>query len=215
VSGGPGLALQARVAEACAWDDLIRRHEDDPWAYLRRKLLETEPPLRAYKAELLERATAALFKDLERPVLPPGALERHRADFEPLLAPALFADLSFHLDPRTPRDARLEGARGVLAGAKSPTLFDLEALPPERRPKVWEKRVAEMRARLNLPLLEGVAARGLTPERRARLARRLRRLLREYLAVTRSEGGARDEVSPFMLGRLETAVAASLRLLNC
>ncbi len=213
MSGGPGLALQARLAEACRWDDLTRRHESDPWAYLRRKLEEAESPLSAYKTELLARAGHALLADLARPMLPPGALQRHKETFEALLPASQYADLAFHLDPRTAPEARLDGARALLAAARAPTLFELEALPPERRPKSWEKRVAEISTRLRLEPVARLAERELDERRRALLARRLRARLGEYLSVTRSEGGVREDVSPFMLARVEAACAAVLRVL--
>jgi hypothetical protein len=213
--GGPRLALLARLSEAVRWDDAVRRHETDPWAHLRRKLTDMEAPLRAYKRQVFSEAKARLLADLERPLLPPGAIESHREAFESLLPIGEYADLSFHLDPGADRASRREGAAAVLAGAHAPTLFDYEALPRERRGAAWEKRVAAMNARLDLERLTRVAERGaMTPAKRARVARRLRRNLDEYLSVTRGEGALRDEITPFMLARIEAAAAASLRLLN-
>ncbi|MDE2143928.1 MAG: hypothetical protein KGJ84_16080 [Elusimicrobia bacterium] len=211
---GPQLALLARIHEAATWNDAVRRHESDPWAYMRRKLHDTEGPLRAYKSDVFERAKEKLFADLSRPLMPPGGLEAHREAFEALLPAGDFADLSFHLSPAADRQARLEGARSVLGAAKAPTLFDHEALPPEKRSRTWEKRVVEMTKRLGLEEPIRVAERGLDPARRARVARRLRRNLREYLSVALHEGGLRDEITPFMLARLEAAVAAVLRPLE-
>ncbi|MDE2491475.1 MAG: hypothetical protein KGM24_11535, partial [Elusimicrobia bacterium] len=121
-----------------------------------------------------------------------------------------------HLDPRAERAARLEGARAALAAVNPPTAFELEALPPERRGRAWQRRVDEIAARLRLDLLARLAERGAgTPKERAYLARRLRWDLGEYLSVTRGEdGGVRDEITPFMLARLEAAIAASLRFLG-
>ena len=114
------------------------------------------------------------------------------------------------------REARREGAAAVLAAARAPTLFDYEAVPPDRRSPAWEKRVAAIGVRLDLERLTRVAERGeMTPTKRVRLARRLRRNLGEYLSVTRGEGTTlRDEITPFMLARIEAAAAAYLRLLN-
>jgi hypothetical protein len=42
----------------------------------------------------------------------------------------------------------------------------------------------------------------------------VRRNLAEYLTVTRGEGPLRDEITPFMLARIEAAAAAALRLLG-
>ena len=213
--GGPRLALLARLSEAVLWNDAVRRHETDSWAYMRRKLSDMEGPLRAYKLELYSGAKARLLADLELPLLPPGAIESHREAFESLLPAGEFADLSFHLNPGADRESRREGAGAVLAAAKAPTLFDYEALPEGRRSGAWEKRVAVMRGRLDLDRLTRIAERGdMTPAKRARVARRLRRNLGEYLSVIRGEGPLRDEVTPFMLARIEAAAAAALRLLN-
>ena len=213
--GGPRLALLARLSEAVLWDDAVRRHETDAWAYLRRKLSDMEAPLRAYKLQVFADAKALLLADLDRPMLPPGAIESHKEAFESLLPVGEYADLSFHLDPRADRDSRREGAAAVLAAAHSPTLFDYEALPRERRGGAWEKRVAAMSGRLDLDRLTRIAERGdMTHAKRARVSRRLRRNLAEYLSVTHGEGPLRDEITPFMLARIETAVAASLRLLS-
>ena len=76
--------------------------------------------------------------------------------------------------------------------------------------------MAAISLRLDLARLTLVAERGeMTTAKRARLSRRLRRNLAEYLAVTRGEGTSlRDEITPFMLARIEAAAAAYLRLLN-
>ncbi len=214
MSGGPQLALLARINEAVTWDDAVRRHESDPWAYMRRKLHETEDPLRAYKTAAFAKAKELLIADLSRPMMPPGSIEAHKEAFDALIPAGDFADLSYHLDPAADRQTRLEGVRAVLAAARAPTLFDHEALPPEKRSRSWEKRVAEMTKRLELEAPLRIAERGLNPARRARVARRLRRNLREYLSVALTEGALRDEITPFMLGRIEAAAAAVLRPLD-
>lgn len=212
---GPQLALMARLSEAVIWDESVRRHESDPWAYMRRKLHDCEGPLRAYKAEVFARAKQRLFDDLSLPLLPPGALETHKEVFEGLLPIGDYADLSYHLHPDGDRQARLDGARSVLGAAKVPTLFDHEAVPPEKRSRAWEKRVADMTRRLGLDAPAKILARGeMTPAKRAYLARRLRRSLSEYLSVARGESALRDEITPFMLARIEAAAAAVLRLLD-
>lgn len=212
--GGPRLAMLARLAEAVQWDEAVRRHESDPWAYLRRKLDAVAEPLGSFKRRLFADARARLLADLEKPMLPPGSLETHREAFEALLSVSDFADLAFHLDPGVERRARLEGAKSVLAGARVLTLFDHEALPPERRGKAWEKRVEEMTRRLGFDALAAIVARDDgSPAARARAARRVRRNLGEYIVVVRGSGVLRDEITPFMLGRIEAAIAASRRVL--
>ncbi|MFI5362992.1 MAG: hypothetical protein ACHQ49_13560 [Elusimicrobiota bacterium] len=213
--GGPRLVMLARLSEAVRWDDAVRRSESDAWAHMRRKLSEMEAPLRAYKQQVFSAAKARLLADLSLPLMPPGALQAHKEVFEALLPIGEFADLAFHLEPGADRESRREGAVSVLASARAPTLFDYESLPPERRGRAWDKRVAAMAGRLDVDRLTRIAERGeMTPAKRARVARRLRRNLREYLSVTRGEGPLRDEITPFMLARIEEASAACLRLLN-
>lgn len=219
--GGSSLAMLARLSEAVQWDDAVRRHESDPWAYMRRKLEAVEEPLRAYKHQLLMDARRSLLEDLAKPLMPPGSLEAHRETFESLLPAGEFVDLSFHLAPEADRKQRLDGARFILEAAHAPCLFDHEATPLERRSRSWEKRVAEMSKRLRLEPLTRAAERraegqgSLPPRARAYLARRLRRTLAEYLAVARADGGVlRDEITPFMLARIEASAAAALRLLR-
>jgi hypothetical protein len=151
----------------------------------------------------------------------PAELEAHKSAFESLIPLSEYADLSFHLDSGAPAESRREGAAAVLSGAHAPTLFEYEAQPRERRSGAWEKRVAEMNRRLELDCLTRIAERGaddpsapLSPVKRARVARRVRRNLCEYLTVARGEGPLRDELTPFMLARIEHAVAAALRLLG-
>ncbi|MDX6769223.1 MAG: hypothetical protein SF051_06795 [Elusimicrobiota bacterium] len=215
MSGGPALALLARLGEAASWSGKVRDYEPDPWGYLRRKLESTEEPLRALRLARFEAARDGLLRELAEPFLKPGALLDHKEAFEPLLAPADFADLSFHLSPGIEPAARRAGAAEILAHARPRTSFDIERLPPERRPKDWEKLVAQLHDRLGLPALAAILARReRTPFRLAMTARRVRRQLAEYLAVTRHEHGARDELTPFVLTRLEALVAALLRFLR-
>ncbi|HXT02496.1 MAG TPA: hypothetical protein VN915_17625 [Elusimicrobiota bacterium] len=211
--GGPQLALLARLSEAMHWNEAVRKHETDPWSYMRRKLCETEGPLRAYKHEVFENAKTRLMADLGRPSLTPAELATHKEAFEALLTGGDYADLAFNLDGEP--KSRREGAASVFRSAKAPILFDYEILPPERRSRAWEKRIEAIRPRLDLDRLTRIAERDeMTPAKKARLARRLRRNLGEYLSVTRGEGALRDEITPFMLARIEAAVAAALRLLN-
>jgi hypothetical protein len=218
---GPRLVLLARLTEAVAWDEAVRQHEADAWSYLRRKLGATAEPFRTYKSQLFDEARARLLADLELPDMLPSALEAHKTTFESLIPLGEYADLSFHLDSDAPLEARREGVAAVLAAAHAPTLFDYEAQPPERRSGAWEKRVAEMTRRLDLDVMTRIADREspdardpLAPVMRARIARRVRGNLAEFLSVARGTGPLRDELTPFMLSRVEHAVAATMRLLG-
>ncbi len=208
------LPLLARLGEAASFPKAVRAYESDPWAYMRRKLGECEGPLRDYKRVLFEQACAGLRRDLKDSFLKPGSVMEHKEAFDKLLAPADYADLSFHLAPGGDPAARREGIEAVLTAAKPKTLFDVEKLPPERRGKPWEALVAETSRRLRLDDLKALLERGeKTERRRAYIVRRLRRNLGEFLAVARREEGLRDDVTLFVLTRLEAAIAASLRFL--
>ncbi len=211
--GGPRLALLARLWESVQWDGGVRKTETDPWDYLRRKLESTADPLRAFKRELFDGACRALIDDLTKPMLPPGSLERHREAFDALLTLSDYADLSFYLDPGSDPATRLSQVRSVLRNVRLVTLFDLESLPAERRGPAWNKRVDEMSRRLGLePLERIIRTRTASDFRRTLIARRMRVRLKEYITVAHGAGHLRDEITPFMLSRIEAAIAASLRL---
>lgn len=214
MSGG-GLALMARLAEAVQWDEAVRRHESDPWAHLKRKLQASAGPLKEYKQALFEQAKQSLFADLALPDVPQSSIEQHVQVFESLMTRGDFVDLAINLHPGAPKEQRLPLCRQVLEGARTLTAFDLEALPPEQRGPAWQKRVEDMGRRLDLPRLGRIAERcsEANPAERARVARRLRRNLKEFLAVTRNESGVREELTLFLLLRVEAAIAASLRFL--
>ncbi len=212
MSGGPALALLARLADAASWSGKVRDYEPDPWGYLRRTLESTEGPFRALRRAQFDEAREALLRDLKEPFLKPGALLDYKETFERLLPAADFADLSFHLAPGGDPAARRDGAAAVLAHAKPRTFFELEKLPPARRPKDWELLVAQMTGRLGLDSLKVILdRRERTPRRLNMAARRVRKTLAEYLTVTRHELGAREELTSFVLARLEAVTAALLR----
>ena len=209
------LPLLARLGEAASFPAAVRNYESDPWSYMRRKLGECAGPLRDYKRHLFEEASARLFDDLRESFIRPGALMDHRETFETLLSPGDFADLSFNLEPGGDPQARREAVKEVLAHAKVKTVFDTEALPPERRGKAWQTLVEETERRLELDVLKAIFLRGpRTERRRAYAVRRARRDLAEFLTVTRGEAGMRDEITLFVLTRVEAVIAALLRFLN-
>jgi hypothetical protein len=207
------LPLLARLGEAASFPKAVAQYETDPWSYMRRKLEECATPLRAYKRELYERACGRLLDDLRAPFVDSEKMLDHKETFEKLLTPGTFADLSFNLgaEPAYRRDA----VKAALADAKVNTLFDTEALPPERRGKTWQLLVEDTARRLGLDTLKIILDRGpRTQRRRGYVTRRARRDLAEFLTVTRGETGMRDEITLFVLTRVEAAIAASLRLLN-
>jgi len=214
VSAG-ALPLLARLGEASTFPQAVRNYETDPWSYLRRKLGDCAGPLREYKRELYEGASALLLEDLKDSFLKPGALMDHKEAFEKLLTPGDYADLAYNLESGADPQSRRDAVKEVLAHAKIKTLFETEALPPERRGMAWETLVADTSCRLSLDKLKEIYARGpRTESRRRYVARRARRDLCEFLSVTRGEAGMRDEITLFVLTRVEAAIAAMLRFLN-
>lgn len=209
------LPLLARLSEAASFPPAVRLYETDPWSYMRRKLGDCAGPLREYKRTLYEAACSRLHDDLRESFLRPGALMDHKETFEKLMAPGDYADLSFNLEPGIDPQTRREAVKAVLAEAKVKTVFDTEALPPERRGKAWQALVEESSRRLELDKLKAIFDRGpKTERRRAYAVRRARRDLAEFLTVTRGEAGMRDEVTLFVLTRVEAVIAALLRFLN-
>jgi hypothetical protein len=209
------LPLLARLGDAASFPQAVRAYETDPWSYLRRKLGDCAGPLREYKRALYSEATDHLFEALCGSSLKPDALIDHKETFEKLLTPDAYADLSFHLDPGADPKLRFETVAAFLARAKIKTLFDTEALPPERRGKAWQTLVEETSRRLELDQLKAVLSRGpATERRRAYVVRRARRNLAEFLTITSGEAGMRDEVTLFVLTRIEAVIAALLRFLN-
>ncbi len=208
------LPLLARLGDAASFPQAVRNYETDPWIYMRNKLGDCAGPLREYKRILYEEASARLLEDLEGSFPKPAALMDHKEIFEKLLTPDAYADLSFHLDPGGDPRSRRESVRELLSRAKIKTLFDTEALPPERRGKPWQTLVSDTSRRLRLDTLREIYERGpKTERRRAYAVRRARRDLAEFLTVTRGEAGMRDEVTLFVLTRLEAVIAALLRFL--
>lgn len=209
------LPLLARLSEAASYPRTVRHYETDPWSYMRRKLGDCAGPLREYKRTLYEEAWARLVETLRDSCPKPGALADHKEAFEKLLTPGDYADFSFHLHPGGDPEARREAVREILARAKVKTLFETEALPPERRGKSWETLVSDTSRRLGLDMLKKVMdRRPITERRRAYIVRRARRDLAEFLTVTRGESGMRDEITMFVLTRVEAVIAALLRFLN-
>lgn len=209
------LPLLARLGEAASFPKAVRNYESDPWGYMRRKLDECEEPLRAYKRTLYDAAAAKLLSDLKESFLKPGSLLDHKETFEKLLPPADFADISFNLEPGVDPQTRRDAIQAVLSHAKPRTLFDIEALPVERRGKIWEGLVEEAGRRLELDKLRVMYERKpKTDFRRASVIRRVRKNLADLLAVTRDQSGMREDVTLFMLTRLETAIAALRRFLK-
>ena len=209
------LPLLARLGEASTFPPAVRRYESDPWSYMRRKLEDCALPLREYKRELYDHACSRLLDDLRAPLMRAETLIDHKETFEKLLTPGAYADLSFNLDPGGDPAYRRDAVKAALVEAKVKTVFDTEALPPERRGKPWQLLVADIARRLELDRLKDILERGeKTPRRRAYLARRARRNLGEFLSVTRGKAGMRDEITLFVLTRVEAAIAASLRFLN-
>ena len=209
------LPLLARLGEAASFPRVVRHYETDSWGYMRRKLADCESPLRDYKSELFEAASARLLEDLQGSFLKPDALIDHKETFEKLLTAGDYADFSFHLDPGGDPEKRRASLKAMLDAARPKTVFDVERLSPERRGKPWQDLVSDISRRLELDKLRTMYDRGPKTEfRRAYVIRRLRRNLGEFMTVTRGEFGMREEVTLFVLTRVEAVIAALLRFLN-
>lgn len=209
------LPLLARLGEAASFPQAVRHYESDPWSYLRRKLGSCEGPLSDYKQALFKQASERLFSDLNDPELKPEMLLDHKETFEKLLSPDDFSEFLLQLDAAGKPAARIAGVRRVLGNARIKTLFDVESMPVERRGKPWQTLVDDTWRRMRLDKLKAILERKpRTDRRRAYIARRARRNLGDFLAVTRGQAGLRDEITLFVLTRVEAVIAAQLRLLN-
>lgn len=205
------LVIVARLAEFCQYAKPVR--DPDPWEYVREKLLQIEEPLAALKGQLLDSTRKELLRELSAGPLSDDRFSDYRLLFERLLSRGQFADVAIHLGAHPPPSLPL--LEQALAGLTAHHAFVEERLPASQRNPAWEKLVGEISRRLDLELLEKVAARKpLTPRRRAMLLRRLRWNVAEYCTVVHIPMTPADTFTPFMLPRVEAVVAACLRFLN-
>lgn len=208
------LLILARLAEFTQY----RRtplQESDPWAYMRRKLQETEEPLTALKAQLLRATGKGLLEEIRAGALDAERCADYKHLFERLLTRGDFADLAIHLSPGQEPQEQARWCEQVLSHAKPSHLFVEERMPDAQRSAAWDKMVGDLGKRLDLDLLEKVLTRKpRNRKRRAYILRRLRRNVAEYCSVVRIPTDARDTFTPFMLPRVEALIAACLRFLD-
>lgn len=208
------LLILARLSEFTEYRKTPYQ-ESDPWAYMRRKLQETEEPLAALKAQLLKATGKGLLEEVRAGTLDAERCADYKHLFERLLAPGDFADLAIHLTPGQPPKDQARWCESVLAQVKPSHLFAEERKPDGQRSPAWDKMVGEIYKRLDLDLLEKVLMRKpRNRKRRAVVLRRLRRNVAEYCSVVRIPTDARDTFTPFMLPRVEALIAACLRFLD-
>lgn len=207
--------ILARLAEFCQYRKRpVASHENDPWGYMRSKVLQVEPELAALKAELLAATRKRIVADMKAGPLDAEAAADFKVLLEKLLNRGDFVDAAMHIEPGAPPSAAVEVDR--LLGGMTPThAFAEERKSPAERSPAWEKLVGEISRRLGLDLLDKIMARGQrTPRRKAAVLRRLRRNVAEYCTVVRIPTSAEDTFTPFMLPRIEAVLAACLRFLN-
>ena len=208
------LVILARLSEFCEF----RRHawqDSEPWAYMRRKLRETEPPLASMKSELLAATSKKLLEEIQAGGLDAERCADFKTLFERLLAPGDFADLAIHLEPGQDPKRMHEFCGQILRHVKPHHAFIEEAKPAGGRSPAWEKLVAELQRRVGIDDLDRMLSRKpKTARRRAYVLRRLRRNVAEYCTVVRIPKDPHDTFTPFMLPRIEGLIAANLRFLD-
>ncbi len=208
------LVVLARLCEFCQWRGALTQSGEDPWSYMRRKLLDVEAPLTAFKGELLRGLREELLAELTRGPVSDARFAQYKDLFERLLSRGDFADVAIHLSSAAgPACRELVGQ--ALSAARAQTLFQEERRPAAQRSPAWNKLVQELWKRLGFDVLERVMERGPeSPRRRAYVLRRMRRDVAEYCTVVKIPTAPTDTLSPFMLPRIEAVVAACLRFLS-
>lgn len=209
------LVIITRLAEYCQWRGAILRYENDPWNFMRQKLLQTEEPLANLKRELLQGTRSQLLKELRA-----GSLtDEHYGDYKHLLEQLLnrgdFADVAIHLSTAAAGPMQASWVDEALQRVTPTTLFIEEGKPAAARSPAWEKLIEELTNRLGLDQLgKTLSRKPRTPRRKAMVLRRVRHIVAEYCTVVHIPTNPSDTFSPFMLARIEGLIAANLRFLN-
>lgn len=209
------LVILARLSEYCQYRAWVARDGQDPWDYMRQKLLQTEEALSGLKKDLLAATRAGLLAEMRSGNLDEERCGDYKVLFERLLSRGDFVDLALHLLPPG-NDARaIAAVEGVLRSAKPSDPFAEERKPPAERNPAWEKLVGQLYGRLGLDLLGRVLARRpRTARRKAAALRRVRRNVAEYCTVMHLPTSPSETFTPFMLPRVEGLIAANLRFLD-
>lgn len=211
------LVILARLSEFCQFHGTFTlQYENDPWEYMRRKLMETEEPLSSLKKELFEGTKSKIIRDIRKGQVDEERYTDFKLLFERLLSPGDFADLAIHLStlPGDP-DLHLKTVIGILDTVKPHHLFIEERKPLEQRSPSWEKLIKQLQDRLDLKELDEMLNRKpKTTRRKALILRRLRRNVAEYCSVLHIPTDANQTFTPFMLPRIEALIAACLRFLS-
>jgi len=208
------LVVLARLSEFCQWRGASAHAGEDPWSFMRRKLLEIEPALAAFKGQLLDGLRERLFSELSQGPLSAERCADYRDLLDRLLSRGDFADVAIHLAPDAgPSSGAM--LRQLMISAKPHHLFVEERLPLAQRSASWNRLVEELSRRVGLDLFARMLGRGkITARRKAYVLRRIRRNVAEYCTVVRIPTSASDTLTPFMLPRVEALVAANLRFLT-
>ncbi len=207
--------ILARLHEFCRFQGSVLHFEKDPWEYMRRKLLEIEAPLFAYKSALLEHVRTRMVRELRNEKINPARCVEIKARLDRLLSPGDFADAAIHLSENDMSPARLKNALSILKSVRPWNPFHEERLQPQDRSPAWEKLVMEHYDRLGFDLLSRIMKRVPRPKRRTRSAlRKVRVRVADFCAVIKVPENPGEDITPFMLSRIEALIAASLRFLN-
>lgn len=208
------LVVLARLSEFCQWRGAVAASGEEPWSYMRRKLLQIEPALAAFKGQLLEGVKARLFAEMAQGPLSAQRCADYRDLLDRLLSRGDFADAAIHLAPDAgPGSGAL--LRQVLAAVKPHHVFIEERLPLAQRGAAWNRLVDELFKRLDLDLFDQMLGRrSPTRRRKVYVLRRIRRKVAEYCTVVKIPTTPGETLTPFMLPRLEALVAANLRFLT-
>lgn len=206
--------ILARLADFCRDNDAPQTA--DAWAYLREKLSEIEENLGQLKQEQLLWRCDRFLESLKNGDLREDALTDFKTILDSYLAPGDYADIAIHLDAKDLQDPqRLPWLTQIMGSIQASSLFQESRKPQDQRSSRAEKLLKQMDERLGLDLCRKILARKPKNERcRAVVLRRIRRNVAEYCSVIHFPTSPDDTLSPFLLPRIEAALAACRRLLD-
>lgn len=206
----------ARLADFCGYSGARTHEEQDPWSYMRHKLIELEDPIFRLKTQQVLAARDRFVKMLRGGYAPEKDVVEFKTLLEGYMRPGDFADVAFNLSPHILADPKARAwAIETLNNLRVESLFEEMARPEAERSSRTRRLVNDMRTRLDIDLLERLLTqRPRTGRRKRMVLRRLRRNVAEYCALLRLPTSPDDTFSPFLLPRVEALVVSTLALLN-